>query len=106
MAGGPSHLETFDYKEAAEPILVQAQAQEPDNLEIAHALAKNRMQLEKFEEALPIFEAMAAQPDNEYFQERAQRDANIWGTILARSKTMWICKKTTTACTALWMSTR
>jgi len=87
-----SILETFDYKEAAEPILVHANSQEPDNLEIAHALAKNLMAQEKFEEALPIYESMAAQSENEYFQERGEvGQLDVYGKlgILDEKKQTW-----------------
>ena len=87
-----SILETFNFREAAEPILAQAQAQEPDNLDLAHALAKNRMGQEKYAEAAPIFQRLADQTENAYFQERGESgllDAYSKLGILAEKKEEW-----------------
>ncbi len=87
-----SILETFKYIAEAEPLLAQAHAQEPENLEYAQALAKNLMEQEKFDAALPLFEQMANQTENEYFQDRGEGgllDAYGKLGILADKKQEW-----------------
>ncbi len=65
-------MENFKYIADAEPLLAKAHEQEPANLEFAQALARNRMEQEKFEEALPLFELMTNQTENEYFRDRGE----------------------------------
>jgi tetratricopeptide (TPR) repeat protein len=67
-----SILETHNYFEESEPLLRKAMELEPDNLEHAMALAKNLVRQERHEEAVPVYEQLAAQTANEYFQERGE----------------------------------
>lgn len=87
-----SIMENFKYIADAEPLLAQAHTQEPANLEYAQALAKNLVEQEKFEAALPLFELMANQTENEYFQDRGEGgllDAYGKLGILADKKQEW-----------------
>lgn len=87
-----SIMENFKYIADAEPLLAQAHTQEPANLEFAQALAKNLVEQEKFEAALPLFEQMANQTENEYFQDRGEGgllDAYGKLGILAEKKQAW-----------------
>ncbi|MBL7646878.1 MAG: tetratricopeptide repeat protein [Candidatus Hydrogenedentes bacterium] len=87
-----SILETFKYIPEAEALLAQAHTQDPANLEYAQALAKNLMEQEKFDAALPLFEQMANQTENEYFQDRGEGgllDAYGKLGILAEKKQEW-----------------
>lgn len=87
-----SLMENFKYTADAEILLTQAHAQEPENLEYAQALAKNLMEQEKFDGAVPLFEQMANQSENEYFQDRGEAgllDAYGKLGILADKKQEW-----------------
>ncbi len=85
-------LETFDYLTDAEPLLSGAYAQEPENWEIAHAYAKNLMRQDRYDEAVPFFDTMAGQEENEYFRDRGEAgllDAYEKLGILAEKKAEW-----------------
>lgn len=85
-------MENFKYMADAEPLLAKAHEQDPANLEFAQALAKNRMEQEKFDEALPLFELMANQTENEYFRDRGEGGLlDVYGKlgILAEKRAEW-----------------
>ena len=87
-----SVLETFDYFAAAEPLLTQAHAQEAENLEVAYSLARNLVHQDKVDQAVPLFEAMASQSENEYFRDRGEAgllDAYGKLGVLTEKKADW-----------------
>ncbi len=78
-------LKSHDFPAESKALLVRAVAQAPEQYEHALALARVYVGEEKTEEALPLFQTLAEQDDNEYFKSQGEQgllDAYITlGTI-------------------------
>lgn len=66
-------LETHGFDDDARELYEKAIGLAPDNFEFQYSLAKLLLRQEEYDSALDVFDRLAEQDENDYFQERGER---------------------------------